>query len=239
MENILQNKLLLDNTYIAGTANLKGLIDNKYGDYCYGITLGKRLDNSIVDSIADGPTLEYYHYYNQINVELAEKANEVKKELKKIGVDSIVIETTVLTNSSEYKAYLNNLTVDISHKMVATRAGLGWIGKTDLFISKQFGPRLRLITLLTNQKPDKDSIPIDKSRCGKCNICIEKCPAQAATGELWNVNLHRDKFFNALKCREMCGQLAKERFNVDIRICGMCVSVCPIGKKGVKSITPE
>ena len=31
------------------------------------------------------------------------------------------------------------------------------------------------------------------------------------------------------KCREKCGELAKERLNVDERICGLCVSVCPKG----------
>ncbi|NVO10870.1 MAG: epoxyqueuosine reductase [Bacteroidales bacterium] len=234
LKSLLQNKLLLDDTFLVGTADLSGLIDRKYGDYKYGISIGKILDDTIIDSIANGPTIEYYNYYQRVNNELAAKAEEIKKELHKINVYSIVLDPTVTTNSSEYKAYLNNLSVDISHKMVATRAGLGWIGKTDLFISTQFGPRLRLVSILINKNPGINSIPIDESRCGKCNVCVEKCPAQAATGELWNINLHRDKFFDAFKCREMCGQLAKQRFNVDIRICGICVSVCPIGKKNKK-----
>ena len=36
----------------------------------------------------------------------------------------------------QFDKSLPNLRYDISHKMVATRAGLGWIGKTDLFVSK-------------------------------------------------------------------------------------------------------
>jgi epoxyqueuosine reductase QueG len=113
--------------------------------------------------------------------------------------------------------------------MVATRAGLGWIGKTDLLISKDFGPRLRLVSLLLKQKPECESMPVDKSRCGKCTVCVEKCPARAANGKLWNVHVHRDDFFDARKCREKCGELAMERLHVSVRICGMCVAVCPVG----------
>lgn len=121
--------------------------------------------------------------------------------------------------------------------MVATRAGLGWIGKTDLFISKEFGPRFRLISLLINQRPDKHVDPINKSRCGTCTICVDKCPAQAANGLLWNTETHRDTFFNAHKCRDKCGELAKQRLNVDKRICGLCISVCPIGKRNDKKLS--
>ncbi len=28
-----------------------------------------------------------------------------------------------------------------------------------------------------------------------------------------------------------CGELAKQKLNSDIRICGICISVCPIGLK--------
>jgi epoxyqueuosine reductase len=231
MQTVLRNNSLFDNTYIVGTADLRGLLDENYHDFQYGISVAKKLDDKIIDAIENGPTLEYFKYYNQINNELAEKALELKNELQKIGIDSVIVKPTVSTSSNEFKDYLKNLTVDISHKMVATRAGLGWIGKTDLFVSKQFGPRLRLVSLLINKKPEVEFNPINESRCGKCNICVEKCPAQAASGELWNVNVHRDVFFDAQKCREKCGQLARERLNVDKRICGICVSVCPVGKR--------
>jgi epoxyqueuosine reductase len=234
MKSILQNKSLLDDTFIVGTADLNGLIGHKFGDYQYGISIGKKLDDKIIDPIVNGPTIEYYDYYNRINIELAEKAMEIKNELQKININSLIIKPTVSTNSEEFKVHLKNLTVDISHKMVATRAGLGWIGKTDLFISTRFGPRVRLVSILTGKKPDNDFTPINESRCGKCNICVEKCPAHAATGELWNINVHRDSFFDAHKCREKCGQLARERLNVDKRICGICVSVCPVGTKNKK-----
>ena len=120
---------------------------------------------------------------------------------------------------------------NFSHKMVATRAGLGWIGKTDLLVSEKFGPRLRLATVLTNYRFDNLGIPITESRCGKCGICVEACPSQAANGNSWNVSLDRDQFYDAFKCRDMCRKLSLERLDKEISICGICVCVCPKGQK--------
>lgn len=118
MNNILQISGHFDKTYLIGTADLRGLIDKKYGDFNYGISIGKRLDDRIIDSICDGPTLEYYEYYNHINDELAFKALEVKAALQKNGVDSIIIKPTVSTSTIESGDASKNLTFDLSHKMV-------------------------------------------------------------------------------------------------------------------------
>jgi epoxyqueuosine reductase QueG len=114
--------------------------------------------------------------------------------------------------------------------MVATRAGLGWIGKTDLFISKKFGTRLRLSSILINKEVKPESKLIDKSRCGNCSICVEKCPAHAATGQLWDIHTDRDIFFDAFRCREKCSEFGRTLLKIEKRICGICVAVCPIGK---------
>ncbi|MBP6978941.1 MAG: hypothetical protein PHD61_12870 [Bacteroidales bacterium] len=231
IHSILSRLLKPHEEYISGTADLTGLIDEKFGQHRFGISIGKKLDDCIVDGIENGPTLEYFHHYNQVNRELTGVAEEFREELRKLEIDAIVIPPTINLGSKDYEKYLSTLTYGLSHKMVATQAGLGWIGKTALFISKEFGPRLRLVSILVGQQPDTVSIPITRSRCGKCTICVERCPAQAATGQLWNVQIHRDAFFNAAKCREKCGELAKKKLNVEERICGLCVSVCPVGKK--------
>ena len=108
---------------------------------------------------------------------------------------------------------------------------MGWIGKTDLLINKRFGPRLRLVSILIDKKPDIIGKPVNKSRCGKCNICVKKCPAQAANGILWDINTYRDNFFNAKKCKEFCEFISHQRINKKHLICGICMSVCPVGKK--------
>jgi epoxyqueuosine reductase QueG len=227
----VKKNLIPSEDFIFGFADLHGLINKKYTGYNYGISIGKRLEDKIIDRIKDGPTLEYFNYYNLINRELADLTSKIHIDLQKIGVDSIALEPTISEESQlNDEQYLKTLSADISHKMVATRAGLGWIGKTDLFISKEFGPRLRLVSILLDQKPESDQVPVEESECGKCNVCVVKCPAKAANGKLWNIKVSRDDFFDAHKCREKCSELARKKFNIDIRLCGICVSVCPVSK---------
>ena len=229
--NQLLEQLLPSDSYIYGTADMHGLIDPKYGNFQYAISFGKRLNDDIVNAITQGPTMEYYNHYHQINDDLRNKSKEIKAALNEINIHSIIIDPSDTKKDENSEEYLKTLAADVSHKMAATRAGLGWIGKTDLFISKRFGPRLRLNTILIDQKPEVESTPIEASQCGKCKVCVDNCPANAASGELWNISLHRDDFFNAFECRKTCARLAKEKLNKDIRICGICVSVCPNGKK--------
>ncbi len=38
---------LLDNSYVIGFADLQGLLPNKYNQFKWGISIGKRLNNTI------------------------------------------------------------------------------------------------------------------------------------------------------------------------------------------------
>jgi epoxyqueuosine reductase len=233
---IINKNLIPPENFIFGFSDLHGLIIKKFDGYNYGISIGKRLDDKIIDDIIEGPTIEYYNHYNQVNSELSDLTGMIHADLQKAGIDSMIIRPTISHGQEGYdEEYLKTLTVDISHKMVATRAGLGWIGKSDLFISRAFGPRLRLVSILLKQNPGIDSVPVEESECGKCNICVVRCPANAANGKLWNINVKREEFFDAHKCREKCNQLARNKLNVDARICGLCVSICPFGKRNPDS----
>ncbi|MFH0841911.1 MAG: 4Fe-4S double cluster binding domain-containing protein [Bacteroidota bacterium] len=231
ISEIIKKNLIPPADFIFGFADLKGLINKKFNGFHYGISIGKRLDDKIIDDIKEGPTIEYFNHYNQVNRELSTLTKNIQADLKRAGAEALSLDPTVTAGSEAYNdEYLKTLTVDISHKMVATRAGLGWIGKSDLFISRIFGPRLRLVSLLLKENPGVNSKPVDESECGKCNICVVNCPAQAITGKPWNINIQRSDFFDAFRCREKCNELARERLNVDARICGLCIAICPYGK---------
>lgn len=217
-----------EDEFIIGFAHLAGLLPKVYGNHHYGIVIGKKLDDRIIDSIESGPTLEYQQYYYQVNRDLSALSHKIAKELETMNISCIVIEPTVNDDELDNE-YYKTLRVDFSHKMAATRAGLGWIGKTALFISKKFGPRLRLVTILTDYPVECPNSPINESQCGQCQVCVEKCPAQAVNGKLWNINIDRDEFYNAFKCREKSLELAWKNLKQRTSICGICVSICPLG----------
>ena len=217
-----------------GFANLTGLLNQKFDRYSYGISILRRLDDKIVDGIKDAPTIDYLNHYTLINDQLHAVSEQIADDLNKAGIKAIPIKPTVTSDPEVFDQQMPTLRYDVSHKMVATRAGLGWIGKTDLFISKNFGARLRLTSILIDKEVESESKPIDKSRCGKCNICVEKCPAEAANGQLWDIYTDRDIYFDAFKCREKCSEFGRTLLKIDKRICGICIAVCPIGRINVK-----
>ena len=64
--------------------------------------------------------------------------------------------------------------------MAATSAGLGWIGKNGLLINREFGPRLSLVTVLTDAAIDTD-MPVEHCCAGSASL-REVLSFQAITG---------------------------------------------------------
>lgn len=230
MQNEITNILPDQENYVVGFADMGELIKAHY-PYRYAIVIGKRLDDAIIDEIKDGPTMAYYEIYNATNDDLNLITAKIARFLEKNGIPCLQIKSTVQVEDIP-ESFGKTLRMNFSHKMAATRAGLGWIGKTDLLISERFGPRIRLATLLTNYHFENIGVPITESRCGKCDLCVTMCPGQAANGKLWNDSLDRDEFYDAFKCHAACRKLSMERLNKTISLCGICVSVCPLGKRG-------
>lgn len=225
VEKILNN----DPDLFYGFADLSGKLPTDFNGYNYAIVIGRRLDDEIIDSIQDGPNKRYWNHYNEVNNLLLDLVTEISDQLNSKDIPTRIIRPT-LTDKSIDEKYLDTLRVEFSHKMAATQAGLGWIGKTALFVSEEYGPRLRLATILTPHPLENSGTPYLESKCGTCKICVEECPADAATGDLWNSGLDRDEFFNAFKCRAMCRTLGHKMIGKDKRLCGICVAVCPVGR---------
>jgi epoxyqueuosine reductase len=230
INDIIKRHLIPEENYIYGFADLTGLLQNKFTGFNYGISIGRKLDKRIVDEIIYGPTPEYYAHYRQINKELGLLTDRISEDLNKNDIETLNIDPTVSTSELD-SVYFNTLRTDLSHKMVATRAGLGWIGKTDLFISREFGPRLRLVSILLKKTMKPKLNPVDMSRCGNCSICVDICPAGAANGKLWDITIDREEFYDPWKCRNQCAEFGRNRLGLDVRICGICVAACPIGYK--------
>ena len=134
-----------------------------------------------------------------------------------------------------FKAYpippaqtLNTIKLEgiISNKLAANLAGHGWIGKNCLLITPNYGPRVRLATILTDA-PLETGIP-QPNRCGECKQCVGICPPKAFTGIPWNPSEPRDLRFKAQLCKDYMDRRA-ERLGEGIY--GLCVYVCPYGNK--------
>lgn len=228
IESVLRESLPSDR-YRYGFADLRGLLPPAYAEYPCGISIARRLDPQAADSAVDGPSPAYYREYNRANDELAQAAAAVAGAVAALGVKALALPPT-MSDAQLDGRYKETLRAPVSHKMLATRSGLGWIGKTDLLVSVDFGPRVRLASVLLGTELAVHGEPIERSRCGACDACVRSCPARAATGEAWRAGMDRDEFFDARKCRENCLMLSRLRLGENVSVCGICVSVCPRGK---------
>ena len=123
----------------------------------------------------------------------------------------------------------SNLLGSISHKAVARLAGIGWQGKSLLIVSPQYGPRIRLSTLLTDMPLTFDK-PL-KNRCGTCNECAKACPASAIknirTADRYAT---REDALHFRRCVEQTRRF-KASLGINAQLCGICVRVCPFGSR--------
>ena len=229
IERIIQKHVT--NEYLIGFSHLEGLVPKKFKRLNYGITIGIKLDDKIIAGIKNGPTADYEQHYHDINTALDKIAKDVRRMLRRQGNKAEIIKATIEPEEEKkYPKYEKTLSVEFSHKTAATRSGLGWIGKSALFVSPKFGPRTRLVTILTDKELDTGQ-PVKTSLCGHCNICVKRCPAQAILDKNWSVGMTREDIYEAHKCRKTAKELAQHRLGIDEVICGICIAVCPIGTK--------
>ena len=173
----------------------------------FGISMGFRLSDEIIDGIIDEPTLIYKHHYSTANHFLDQTALQITGLIQKKNHGALAIPASQIV---DWKNQLGHL----PHKAIAYQAGLGWLGRSNLLVNPQFGAGVRYVTILTNLllEPDK---PIE-GNCGDCYKCLEACPAGAITKEGYDRN----------KCLEKLKKFAKKP-GIGQFICGVCVKACP------------
>jgi len=119
----------------------------------------------------------------------------------------------------------------ITYKMLGTLGGIGWIGKCAVLTTKEYGPALFLQSVLTDA-PFECAEPITKSLCpSDCTACADICHVNAINGSLWERGIHRDTFFDVEACRK--GRKIRDTSGNGEPLCGLCISVCPLTKKGL------
>ncbi len=119
------------------------------------------------------------------------------------------------------------LLAPFSFKYAATRAGIGWIGKNDVVITRRYGPRVRLSAILIDA-PLHCAMPILESGCpSDCFRGVEACPCQALYGVKWDASRLRSELIDYHRCNRMrsasISRLGRKN------ACGLCLAACPFG----------
>ncbi len=218
-ENELRSYLKNLGASLVGFADLNNINTSLNNNMKYGIVFAININPKIIKGIHEGPTEDYNNEYKKINKALDDIAAFCVKYVEQQ-------EYSALAQTSTYVTCDDNLTTPLPHKTVATRAGLGWIGKNALLITEEYGSAIRISSVLTNM-PLITDMPINESKCGKCSKCAQNCPASAIKGMLWNVNSTREELLDPYKCRQKARELLKQKIGIELSLCGKCIEVCP------------
>ena len=220
---VLLEKLKEWGASLIGFSNVHDKLSAELKKYPYAVTIGVRLSDAIIDEINDKPTFTYFHHYRTVNT----------------LIDQITLRGMLLIQESGYKALAIPASQTVNdvedvhfgifqHKTAAVMAGLGWIGRSGLFISSDYGPRVRVGTILTDMSFTSTGEAM-KQNCGDCRLCVQSCPAMALTGNCWEAGCDRSKLVDVKACSDY--MTSKFKHIGRGAVCGICVRVCPWGNK--------
>lgn len=184
------------------------------GSRVTAVSLALALDRREVESIprdhrgTSGDAPAYARAYGRLNGALDRVASRLASELGGL-VEGATLEGRAgrLDHVSDYYPHC------FSHRQVAQEARLGWRGHHGLLVTPEFGPAVRLATVLM---PDGPRAPRRQlGECGSCRACAEICGALRV----------RTREGDSDRYREKCRQTIKT-LDLGADVCGVCVRVC-------------
>lgn len=210
----LKNFSLSQGASLFGVADVSGikdefdLSDRIKARTTRAVSLGVGLLSSVLADLKEEPTKLYYHHYRTANMYLDRIAFSVGRWIEESGFLAVPIPASQITDWKEQRAH-------VSHKKIGAMAGLGWLGRNNLLVSRKFGAQFRLATVLTDM-PLRVDAPL-RDQCGTCAACVRVCPVGAIQEEAASFK-HLDcfKLLQDFQRRNIVGQF----------ICGICVNAC-------------
>lgn len=212
-----------------GYADLRGFDEEKRESLPFGIAMGIALDPKIIARIPDGPFEDYVEVYSSVTARLDEIAVSVRDYLIERGHRAVAQDRPYVNSQTSSDLHSGDIPAEalMPHKTVVATAGLGWIGKNALVITKEYGSAIRFTSVLTDAP--LDAVDAEYScLCGSCRICADSCPGGAIYSRLWEPGISRTALFDYHKCNK---GLAMRAEKLGIKngggTCGMCIAVCP------------
>ena len=123
----------------------------------------------------------------------------------------------------------------IVDRAVAARAGLGWYGKHACIIVPGHGSWVMLgqILLKLDLEPDQ---PLDRD-CGRCRICLDRCPTGAIVAP-YTIDTPACISFQTIEQRGAIPRELRPRMGDWVFGCDVCQEVCPYTKAAADAPDP-
>ena len=204
---------------LVGFADLREIDADIRRGFRYGISIAMAL--TVPPSTSKEPSAAYYDEYRRVSAALRETSAFLAEQIRACGYNALSL-WLLDRQDGEFRTPL-------PFKTLATRAGLGWIGKSAALITKEYGNAIRLSGVLTDM-PLETGAPVNASLCGDCEECVKHCPGQAIKGNLWDIYTDRDSLLDAHACKRAVVERGKALGKTE-GACGICIAVCPWTRK--------
>ncbi len=117
----------------------------------------------------------------------------------------------------------------ILERELASRAGLGWIGKNSCLISLEIGSAFLLAELFTDIPLQPDP-PFISDRCGSCHRCLDACPTGCIQTDR-TIDSNRCISYLTIENKGSISEVLRPSIGKWLFGCDVCQSVCPWNKK--------
>lgn len=147
----------------------------------------------------------------------------------------VIDELKMLVPGSFSRAFVDS--APVLERAWATHAGLGWIGKNSMLISRRNGSYYFISEIITDIRLETDK-PFGGDYCGDCTKCIDACPTHAIV---------TPRTIDANRCIsnltiENKGEIPDDfqgRYKKWIFGCDICQDVCPWNRYAFPHSEPE
>ncbi len=162
------------------------------------------------------PSMLYQELYNTSNRIMDDMAYNLANYITMLGYRAMFFPRDCY---ADIKALLKNPAAAFSHVVAAYYAGVGTFGDSHNLLTKEFGPRVRLVSVITDAPIEADG-KLSEELCIHCGKCLRSCPSgcfKENGGGLYD--------YDKRACTEYHVKLSDENHFP----CGICANVCPVG----------
>lgn len=204
-----------------GFADVNGLA-SEFVDLPNAISIVLKIPKETIQLVKDESYGEYWASFHKQIDKLTEISLKGEAYIKNLGYNAFGL--TMTRNECDMKKLLSIL----PYKTMATKSGLGWIGRSALFVTPEYGSAVALGGILTDMPLDFGT-PITDSECDECTNCQEACPVDAINPQKWNDRLNRKDIIDI----EVCSEYIISQYEAGLG-CTKCMSECKLTQEYLK-----
>jgi len=197
MDNEIKNALYGKGMNIVRFVDISSLSLNQTQGFTKAIVFCMALSKEFIIAIRDGAQTDRDEFVDKEH-ETDELADWLAKYIRQKGYRAYSQSEQSIEKSGNYDEKTRSSR--LPHKTIARIAGLGFIGKNNLLIIKDYGCAFSMCTVLTDAPILTEIYSLISSKCGQCDVCKTVCPGYAIYGNEWSEKGGRDAVVDVFKC---------------------------------------